>query len=109
MLFERVGLESDAEEDVAAELEDVLRDCVDVWVDSPASLRRDVEKDIQRMVESLQALGFVVTAGTETQRMRCGDGKSEPFDLTTLYVILSHANKPKLFILAEKNAKVQFV
>jgi hypothetical protein len=61
---------NDAEEDTFAEFEATMRDCIDVWSECGASLRRDTEREFQRMIEVLRTLGLIVAAGTHTQRLR---------------------------------------
>ena len=108
---DRVELNNDDEEDAVAEIDGFLRDGIDGWSECGASERRELERDLQRMIENLHSLGFVVAAGQRQSRLRSDAAAaardSVPF--TIMYVMISRAKDPKLFIAVAKNAPVQLV
>ncbi len=106
LLCEHVDLRNDDEEDAVGEFEECVRECLDFWADIPEG-HRSTEKDLQRMVERLGQLGFIVAAGTSTRRLRFMDGKGEPVTFHVLYVMTSRADEPKLFVVVDKKAPVQ--
>lgn len=108
MLCEHVDLANDAEEDEVARFEGVLRDCLDVWSDISPTSRREAEKDLQTIIEDLNALGLVVAAGSDSRRLRFMNGTGHPVAINTLYLMISRAKDPKLFIALDKRAPVQF-
>jgi hypothetical protein len=105
---QHVDLVNDDEEDAVAEFEDCIRDDIDVWSDIPASSRRECEKHFQALIERLNAAGLVVAAGRDSRRLRMREDQGEPMTFNFLYVMISRAKEPKLFIAIETNAPVQF-
>jgi hypothetical protein len=108
MLCEHVPLNTDAEEDAVAEFEGCLHDCLDAWSECGPTMRRDVERDLQRTVEKLHELGFVVAAGTHSRRLGQRGKPDSVIGFNTLYVMTSRASEPKLFIAYDKKAPVDF-
>lgn len=79
-----------------------------MWSDLPAESRRECEKHLHTIIERLSAAGLVVAAGKDSRRLRFRNGQGDPFTVNTLYVMISRAKDPKLFIAIEKKAPVQF-
>jgi transcriptional regulator with XRE-family HTH domain len=107
ILCEYVELTNDNEEDAVAALDGFVRDFFDLWSEMGATVRRDTERDLQEMIEGLGALGLIVAIGTHSRRLRFMNGKGDPFDMTTLYIMVSRAKDPKLFIALDKKAPVR--
>ena len=107
-LCEHVDHINDAEEDAVADFEGCLRDDIDVWNDIPASSRRECEKQLQTIMECLNAVGLIVAAGRDSRRLRMMGGHGEPVTISTVYVMVSRAKDPQMFIALEKKALVQF-
>jgi transcriptional regulator with XRE-family HTH domain len=108
ILCQHVDLRNDAEEDAVAALDGYVRDLSDVWTDVGPSSRRDIGRELQQIVDQLKTLGLIVASGTHWRRLRFSNGKSDPFSVTTLYIMISRANEPKLFLALDKKAPVQF-
>lgn len=107
LVMEHVDLNNDDEEDAVAEFEGCVRECLDFWGDMP-ECHRGTEKDLQRMIETLGVLGLVVAAGTSTRRLRAMSGKGEAVTFHVLYIVISRAAQPKLFVAIDKKVPVQF-
>jgi transcriptional regulator with XRE-family HTH domain len=96
---------TDEQEDAVAELEQTLRDLGDIWRDLEPVQQRQALKEAQTHVAALEAMGLVVTAGTDLLRLKTDDGK--PFSMEVLHVVVAKADEPKLFALRDKTASVR--
>lgn len=108
MLFDNVPLSNDAEEDAVSALRSYLTDVLDVWSEISRDSQRSSEREIQAMIESLGALGFIVAAGAEHRKFRTGPGDASPMLMRVLYIMVSRTDDPKTVIGIDKTAPVQF-
>ena len=98
---------SDEARDVAAELESLLRDLLDIFGDlDPVDLRDECKRAVG-YVRRLEALGCVVSMGLDETRLRM-KGAEDSMDWQVLYVVVSEAADAKEFVGVERGAKVQF-
>ena len=105
--FDNVDLNNEAEEDVVAAFRDNLRDCLDLWNECPES-HRTWERGLQEQIETLNGLGLVVAAATNSRRLVLGNGDGKAVQFAVLYVVVSRVNDKRLFIAVDKRAPVQF-
>ena len=105
--FHKLGLSSDAEEDAATELEQVLTDALNIWNDLEPLQRRDLVRDFQAEVDALRGLHLAVTAGIQTIREKVSNGRTSLL-LHILYVAVSPMTKPALILAREKTEPVSF-
>lgn len=105
LLCEHVDLSNDAEEDAFHNLQVLLRDCFDFWGDFPES-HRDVERDLQKLIDELADLALVAAAGAHTRRLR-SVANNVPVTFDVLYVMVSRGTDPKLHVAIDKKAQVQ--
>lgn len=70
MNFEWVDPQSDAEDEAAAELEQHLKDMANIWSDLEPMQRHEAAADLQSLLDRIDSLGFVVTAGTHPIRFK---------------------------------------
>jgi transcriptional regulator with XRE-family HTH domain len=97
----------DGVQDVAAELHQELRDCLDLWSELSETQKVDEARSLFAHVEALAAHGCVVTVGLESMRLR-SEGASQPFSTTAHYVVISPEDDPKRFVMRDKKAAIQF-
>jgi hypothetical protein len=105
LVFDTVDLNSDAEEDAVSTLKVVVQDCLDVWKDFPVS-HRDVEKEIQQLLEDLRRLQLLVTAGLRAKRLRCTTGNTAPFTWQVLYLRVSRESDKVQVLVLDKKAPI---
>jgi transcriptional regulator with XRE-family HTH domain len=100
-------VEEDDLQDDAAEFHQELRDWIDIWKDIPELGRRDGAKSLFNHVTKFSERDLVVTAGIDRLRLRSKAG-GDAFTMTTLYVLISKKDAPKLFAMVDKTVPVSF-
>ncbi len=98
---------SDEARDVAADLESLMRDLLDLYSDLDPVERREEYKRAVGYVRRLEALGCVVSIGLDETRLRM-KGAKDSMDWQILYVVVWNAADAKDFVGVERGAKVQF-
>jgi transcriptional regulator with XRE-family HTH domain len=104
---DRVDVADEAAEDAIALLDQQLKDLGDLWRDLEPLQRHEALKDVQREIDALRSLGFVVTAGVDQMRLR-SEHAQEAFTMTVLHVVVAPTSEPKLFAMRDKTAQVSF-
>jgi transcriptional regulator with XRE-family HTH domain len=105
--YHKLGLTTDVDEDLAAEFEQLLRDTLDIWSDIEPIQRRDLVRHLQDKLDALREHGLVVTAGTQGLRPRMSTGTGS-IVFHVIYVAVSPAAKPVLFLARDKAEPVSF-
>ena len=99
-------LTSDAEL-VFAEMQDLLRDYLDVYPDYRASEKLELNKELQRMIGVLSGVGFSV--GTYTRNLRYkSDNCDDYIPLTTISFVVGLTENFPDSIRVPKKSQVQF-
>lgn len=107
MHFDHVRLEDEPTARAVATLNQALLDLLDIWGDLEPVSRHDLLVGVQQEVDDLKKLGLVVTAGASRIQFRDQPDRA-PLRWRVLYVMVSSAHEPKLFLLRDKTAPISF-
>ena len=99
---------TDEARDVAAELESLLRDLLDLYSDLDPVARREAYKDALAHVHRLEALGCAVSAGLDETKLRMTGVKDSSLLWHIWYVVVWATPDVKDFVAMERAAKIQF-
>lgn len=80
-LFSVHGDLSSQQRDLMAALQENLQDWADIWTDLSPTQQREAEKDLQRHLDELAAVGIVVCAGRERVRFEFQTPSEAPWDI----------------------------
>lgn len=106
LCFDNPDLANEAEEDAVVCLKGLLSDCLDFWKDFPED-HRDIEKDLQSAIDTLQELKLIVTAGVRPRRMQLKTGDTTPFTWQVLYVQVARETDAVGLLVLDKKAPVR--
>jgi transcriptional regulator with XRE-family HTH domain len=106
--FYQAGTFTDDQADSMAELEQLVKDCGDIWGDLEPLQRRDAEKNIQPLIEQLLSLELAISASIQSMKLKSRTEASQPFSFSFLYIAIVPGRKPLGALIREKGIQIQF-
>ena len=107
LFLHKIGDLTEDQLDDIAELEELLRDYLDIWSDMEPTGRREAEKTLFTFLASMVRSDMSISFGTENMAMRAGNG--QPFRMPVLYIAVSKGQVPMLAVVRPKNMPINFV
>jgi len=107
LMFKAVDVSDDDALDAVAELEQWMKDAIDVWSEIEPIARRKFERDTQAVLDTVEALGLCVGVGVTHFRMAKDPEGTAPW--RALFVIVTPRESFKPFAVWDRSQGVDVV